>query len=98
RRVSGRGFRGGRSLRGRNRHRRAGARGAAGAGDAGLDIERVETAGLLEGEKVWIAHAFEKRRVGIEQPVEPVDQYADRDQVEQRSVAPAFAARRYRRL
>ena len=41
-----------------------------------------------------IAHAREKRAVGIEQPVEPVDQHADRQQIEQRPVAPGFAARR----
>ena len=46
--------------------------------DAGLDIERVEAAGLLQRMQARIAHALEKRRIGIEQPVEPVDQDADR--------------------
>ena len=83
-----------RDLAGGDRHRRAGLRGAAGAGDAGLDIERVETAGLLQRMQARIAHAREKRRVGIEQPVEPVDQDADRQEIEQHLVAPGFAARR----
>ena len=82
-----------RSLAGGNRHRRAGVRCAAGGGDAGLDIERVETAGLLQRVQALIAHPRQKRRVGIEQPVEPIDQHARGDQIEQRPVAPGFAAR-----
>ena len=61
-----------------NRHRRAGVGGAAGGRDAGLDIERVETAGILQRMKARIAHPLEERGVGIEQPVEPIDQHADR--------------------
>ena len=41
-----------------------------------------------------IADALQECRVGIEQAVEPVDQDAGRQQIEQRAVAPAFAARR----
>ena len=45
---------------GGNRHRRAGVRGAAGGRDAGLDIERVEAAGLFQRVQAGITHAFEK--------------------------------------
>ena len=48
-----------RGLRRGNRHRRAGVRCAAGARDAGLDIERVETAGLLQRMKARIADPLE---------------------------------------
>ena len=41
-----------------------------------------------------IAHLRQEGGVGIEQPVEPVDQDADRQQIEQRLVARGFAARR----
>jgi len=56
----------------------------------GLDIERVETSGLLQRVEALVAHPHQKRAVGIEQPVEPVDQHADRQQIEQRLVAPGF--------
>ena len=39
-----------------NRHRRAGVRRAGGARDAGLDIERIETAGVLQRMQAGIAH------------------------------------------
>ena len=60
-----------------------------GVGDAGLDIERVEAAGLFQRMQAVIADRLEKCRVGIEQPVEPVDQDACGQQIEQRPVAPA---------
>ncbi len=41
-----------------------------------------------------VADAREKGGVGIEQPVEPVDQHAGRQQIEQRAVALQLAARR----
>ncbi len=87
-----------RGLRRRNRHRRAGVRRAAGARDARLDIERVEAAGILQRVKARIAHPLQKRGIGIDQPVEPVDQHAHGQQIEQRPVAPGFAARRRLRL
>jgi hypothetical protein len=45
-----------------------------------------------------MAHAREECRVGVEQAVEAIDQNARRQQVEQRAVAHAVAARRRRRL
>ena len=65
-----------RRLRGGNGDGRAGIRRAAGAGDAGLDQQRVEAAGLFERVQAVVSDAAEKRRVGVEQPVEPVDQHA----------------------
>ena len=62
--------------------------------DAGFDEQRVETAGLFQRLQAGIADAVEERAVGIEQPVEPVDQHADREQIEQRLVARGLAARR----
>ena len=83
----------GRCLRSGNRHRRAGIRRAGGVGDAGLDIERIETAGRFQGVQAVVSHLSEKRAVGIEHPVEPIDQHADRHQIEQHPVAPRLAAR-----
>jgi len=85
-------FRG--SLRSGNLHRPAGVGCAAGARDGGLDIERVETSGVFQCVEALVAHLRQKRAVGIEQPVEPVNQHADRQQIEQRLVAPGFAPRR----
>ena len=85
-----------------NPDRRAGVGRAAGAGDAGLDIERIDAAGLFERVQAGIAHAFEKRRIGIEQAVEPVDHHAGRQEIEQQPCracfrrAPAVRARRAR--
>src|SRR6185312_16244320 len=63
-----------------------------------LDIERIEAAGLLQRVQAVIADALQEGRVGIEQAVEPVDQDAGREQVEQGAVAPGFApCRRLRR-
>ncbi len=75
-----------------NRHRRAGVRGAGSVRHAGFDIERVEAAGIFQRMQGRITHLREEGRVGVEQPVEPVDQNADRQQIEQRLVAPGFAA------
>ena len=77
-----------------NRHRRAGLRGAARGGDAGLDIERIESAGLFQRMQAVVSDALEEGGVGIEQPVKPVDQDAGRQQIEQCAVALQFAARR----
>ena len=52
-----------RRLARRNRHRRAGIRRAAGAGDAGFDVERVEAAGLLQRVQAVIADPLQKRRL-----------------------------------
>ena len=56
--------------------------------DAGLDIERIEPAGFFQRMQAGIADALEKRRVGVEQAIEPVDQDAGGQQIEQRLVAP----------
>ena len=77
-------------------HRRTGVRRRGRVGDAGFDIERVEAAGILQHMQAGIAHLREEGGIGVKQPVEPVDQNADRQQVEQRLVAPGFAA--WRRL
>jgi len=66
---------------------------AAGGGDAGFDIERVEPAGFFQRVQAVIADALEEGGVGIEQAIEPVDQDAGRQQIEQRLVAPPLAAR-----
>ncbi len=66
----------GRRLRRRDRHRGSGLRGAAGLRDAGFDIERVQLRRPLPAPAGRIAHALEKRRIGIKQAVEPVDQDA----------------------
>ena len=78
----------------RNHHRRAGVRRRGRVGHTGFDIERVEAAGIFQRMQARIAHLRQEGRVGVEQPVEPVDQDADRQQIEQRLVAPGFAARR----
>ena len=77
----------------RDPHRRSGFRGARGAGDSGLDVKRVQAAGLLERIQAVMADRPEKCRVGIEQPVEAVDQDARGQEVEQGAVASAFAKR-----
>ena len=81
-----------------DRHRRAGLRRAARRGYAGLDVERIEPAGILERAQAGIAHAREEGGVGVEQAVEPVDQNARRQQIEQRAVARAVAVRGRRGL
>ena len=60
----------------------------------GSTKQRVEAAGLFQRVQAVIAHAAEEGAVGVKQPVEPVDQHAGREQVEQRLVARGLAARR----
>ena len=48
------------------RHRRSGVRRAAGGGDAGFDIERVEAAGLLQGLQAAVADPLEKGGIGVD--------------------------------
>ena len=79
-------------MAGRDRDRRAGLRRAAGRGDARLDIERIKASGLLERVKVVIAEALKEGGIGIEQSIEPTDQDAARQQIEQGTVSPGLAA------
>ena len=51
-----------------------------------LDEQRVESAGLLQRVQLVVAGPVEEGAVGVDQLVEPIDQHADRQAVEDRAL------------
>ena len=50
----------------------------------GLDQQRIDAAGRLQRGETGKTHLRQKRRIGVDQPVEPIQQHADRQQIDQR--------------
>ena len=61
-----------------------------------LDEQRVEAAGLFQRVQLVVAGPVEEGAVGIDQLVEPIDQHADRQAVEDRALIGARASARSR--
>lgn len=62
----------------------------------GFDDQRIEAAGLGQRMKVVVSGGRKKRLVGVDQPVEPIHQHADREAIEQLRILRGIGARQNR--